>query len=92
MVKSELRGEYVMTNPAIVAAKDNTAAAVAGSAAGTLLRCFPPTPKATTKATMTGIQDIRSYQERTLIPQKDTYVALGLFGMCTGIENVQIER
>ena len=46
-MKSELRGEYVSTNPAMAEAKDNTELAVAGSAGGGLDRCFPPTPNAT---------------------------------------------
>lgn len=55
-----------MTNPAIVEAKLKIVAAVAGSAGGGLVRCFPPTPRAMIKMIKTGIQARRSYQLRTL--------------------------
>ena len=61
MVKSELIGEYVMTNPAIEDAKDNIAIALAGSAGGGFQRCLPPRPSATTYTTRTGIHASRSY-------------------------------
>lgn len=65
-MKSELNGEYVITKPAIVDAKLRITDAVAGSDAGGLVKCFPPTPRATTNTTSTGSQARRSYQLRTL--------------------------
>ena len=48
MVKSDASGEYVITKPANVEAKESTEDAVAGVAGGGLERCFPPIPRATT--------------------------------------------
>lgn len=61
MVKSEAKGEYVMTKPANVDAKESTEDAVAGAAAGGLDRCLPPIPSATIYTISTGIHIIRSY-------------------------------
>lgn len=66
-MKSEPREEYVTTKPAIVDAKLRMVAGVAGSEGGGLMRCFPPTPRAMTKVTSTGIQATRSNLQRNLI-------------------------
>lgn len=50
-----------MTKLAIVDPKVRMAAAEAGSEGGGLMRCLPPTPRATRKTTRTGIQAIFSY-------------------------------
>lgn len=55
-----------MTKPAMVAAKLRMTDAVAGSAGGGLVKCFPPTPRAMMKMMRTGIHATRSYQFRTL--------------------------
>jgi hypothetical protein len=60
-VKSELRPEYVMANPARVDAKFNTAGAEAGTGDGGFDKCFPPTPRETMKVTSTGNHAMRSY-------------------------------
>ena len=62
-MKSEESGAYVMTNPAMVEAKDKIVGASAGSAGGGLMRCLPPMPSATTYTTRTGIHARRSYLE-----------------------------
>ena len=58
-------GEYVITNPASVDAKESTARAVAGAAAGVLERWCPPIPAATTNAMRHGIHMTRSYLPET---------------------------
>lgn len=50
-----------MMKPEIVDAKVSIVDAVAGSAGGGCARCLPPTPRAVTNATMTGIQASLSY-------------------------------
>lgn len=66
VVKSELRGEYVITKPASTDAYDSTVAAVAGTAAGGFDKCFPPTPNATRYTIKVGIHATRSYLIRFL--------------------------
>jgi hypothetical protein len=60
-----------MVNPARVDAKLRMLRAVAGSNVVSP-RSFPPTPNAITKVIRTGSQATRSYQFRTVWPQKET--------------------
>lgn len=60
-MKSELSDEYVTTKPASVEAKLRMAPGVAGSVGVGLIRCLPPTPRAMTNVTKTGIQATLSY-------------------------------
>ena len=61
MAKSDASGEYVITNPATVEAKERIVGAVAGIVGGGFMRCFPPTPKATTYTMSTGTHARPSY-------------------------------
>ena len=70
-MKSEPTGEYVIVKPAMTPANDKIVWAVAGSAGGEV-KCFPLTPSATTNATSTGNQTMRSNHTSTLYPQNET--------------------
>jgi hypothetical protein len=63
-VKSELNGEYVITNPAMIDPKLRIVLAVAGSCGEMFAKRLPSTPRATTKEITTGIQATRSYLDQ----------------------------